>query len=144
MGRVININNPTKVRNHHRRTIAEILHRLTKKSAMDAESRDMAAFIVYALRDIYDGVEQSAAAWEKRGYWMKAERFLREWRWSIETAADFEDVLRHEAWDLLPELLIGLMPRFADLKVKRLLRQVDHWEGAYARLLDEAPRQLPY
>ena len=76
MSRVINVNNPTKIRNQHRRTIAEILRHLIQKPEMDAEARDMAAMLVYLLRGIQEGIEQSATAWEKRGYWMKAERFL--------------------------------------------------------------------
>ena len=144
MSRVINVNSPTKIRNHHRRTIAEILRHLSLKQTFDDEAKDMAAFIVFALQEMYDVSEQSAAAWEKRGYWMKAERFLRDWRWSIEMAANLDDVLRHEAFDLLPELIAGLFPRFADIQLKRMLRKPITWQGAYQKLLATEPRPLPY
>jgi len=144
MGRVININNPGKLRAHHMRTIAELLRHVLTKTALDDETKDMAALIVYALREISDATEVTCQAWEKRGYWMKAERFLREWRWTAETAADFEDVLRHEAWDLLPGLFADLFPRVADIDIKRTLRKPSLWNGAYGRLLAEDPRPLPY
>ncbi|MCB0006990.1 MAG: hypothetical protein KDE04_11065 [Anaerolineales bacterium] len=144
MSRVINVNSPTKIRNHHRRTIAEILRQLMQKASFDAEAKDMAAFIVLALQEIYDVSETSAAAWEKRGYWMKAERFLREWRWAIECAADLDDVLRNEAWDLVPELIITIYPRFTDIELKRMLRKPETWQGAYQRLMATEPRPLPY
>ena len=34
------------------------------------------------LEAIDESIEQSVAAWEKRGYWLKADRFRQEWRWA--------------------------------------------------------------
>lgn len=144
MSRVIHIENPTQVRTQHRRLIAELLRRLIQKPQVDGEAKDMAAKIVYSLREIVESVDQSAKAWEKRGYWMKAERFLREWTWTAEAAANIEDVLRHEAWDLLPELLADLFPRFADIQLKSLKQPTDLWQGAYKKLLADPPSPLPW
>jgi hypothetical protein len=144
MSRVINTNSPTKIRNQHRRTIAEILRRLSQKPEIDAEARDMAAMLVYLLREIQAGVEQTVTAWEKRDYWMKAERFLRDWEWTAVSAANIEDVVRNNAWDLLPELLADLFSRFTDIQIKSLTRKPNTWRGAYRKLLAEPPRELPY
>lgn len=140
MSRVINTNNPTTVRNQNRRLIAEILRRLSQKPQIDEDGKDMVAMIVYALREIHEGVQQTIAAWEKRDYWMKAERFLRDWQWTNETAVNLEDVLRHEAWDLLPELMAELFPRFADIQLKSMTRSTDTWAGCYKKLMAESPR----
>lgn len=144
MGRVVRVETPTQIRNRQRRTIAEILRRLMEKSSLDAESKDMAATLVYLLRDIQDGVEQSAKAWEKRDYWMKAERFLREWEWTLEMAANIEDVIRHDALDLLPELLAELFPYFGDIQVKTMTRSPSEWRGNYAKLMAEPPGKQPW
>ena len=144
MSRVININNPTKRRNRNRRTIAELLRRLSQKPQMDDEAKDMISCIVFALRDISAGVEKTATAWEKRDYWMKAERFIRQWDWTIESAANIEDVIRNEAWDLMPELLANLFPRFADIQIKSMTRKPDVWQGAYGRLMADSPSELPW
>ncbi len=144
MGRVIHIETPTQLRNRHRRTIAEILRRLMGKPTLDIESRDMAATLVFLLREIHEGVEQSARAWEKRDYWMKAERFLREWEWAMEMAANIEDVIRHDALDLLPDLLAELFPYFADIQVKSMTRKPSEWQGNYGRLLAEPPGKSPW
>ncbi|RMG93941.1 MAG: hypothetical protein D6706_14510 [Chloroflexi bacterium] len=144
MGRVINTENPTKVRNFHRRTIAELLRRLSEKPQIDDEAKDMAALLVYSLREIHQSVEKTMEAWEKRGYWMKAERFLRDWHWVPEAAANIEDVIRNEAWDLLPELLADLFPRFADIQIKSMTRKPSLWRGAYKKLLAEPPGELPW
>ena len=144
MNRIININNPTKLRNRNMRTLAEILRRLGSKQEVDDESRDMAAAIVFLLRDIYQGVDKSAKAWEKRGYWMKADRFLREWEWTAISAADIEDVIRNEAWDLLPLPLAELLPRTSSVEIKKMTRSDSEWNGAYQRLLTEPPGELPW
>ncbi len=144
MGRVIHTNSPTKQRNQLRRTIVEMLHRLSHKGEIDEEAQDMAATIVFALVEINEGVQGSAAAWEKRGYWMKAERFMRDWEWTREIAANLDDVLRYEAWDLLPELLLQLMPHFHDIKVSKYMRKPTTWENGYARLMMIEPLEPPY
>ena len=139
MSRVVNTESPTKLRNQHRRTVAEILRRLGQKQQFDADAKDMAAMLVYALRELWSGVEGSAAAWEKRDYWMKAERFIRDWEWTKETAVNLEDVLRHDAFDLLPDLLMEMFPRFADVQVKKMTRNPSLWKGAFTRLMAEEP-----
>ena len=144
MSRIINANNPTTIRNRNRRSIAEILRHLSQKVAIDDEAKDMAATIVFLLREIDEGVENSARAWEKRDYWMKAERFLREWKWVKETAFNFEDVIRNDALDLLPELMAELFPRFVDIQLKTMTRKPTLWNGAYKRLIDSPPSEMPW
>lgn len=144
MGRVIQTNSTGKGRAHQRRTIAELLRRLGQKSQMDVEARDMAAAIVFALREIDAGIHQSAVAWEKRDYWIKSEQLLREWGWVRESAANLDDVLRHEAWDLLPALLSEIFPRFTDIEVNKYMRGPAAWQGSYDRLLEAEPLPLPF
>jgi len=144
MSRVINIDNPARRRNHNRRTIAELLRRLSQKSTIDDEAKDITATIVLSLRDIWAGVEQTSLAWEKRDYWMKAERFVRQWEWTVESAANIEDVVRNDAWDLLPELLAVLFPRFADIQIKSMTRKADTWQGACRQLMAQPPGESPW
>jgi hypothetical protein len=144
MSRVFRIDNPTTVRNRQMRSIAEMLRRLSQKPNLDAESKDLAAKITLLLWEITDGVEKSAQAWEKRDYWMKAERFMREWSWAAEIAANMEDVLRHEAFDLLPGLMAELFPRMAQIQIKKMTRKPDLWRGAYAELLQGPAREYPW
>lgn len=144
MSRVININNAARVRNQNLRTVAELMRRLGARADVDAEAKDMAAALVYLLREIHESADQTTRAWEKRGYWMKADRFLLEWEWAKEAAANLEDVLRHEAWDLLPRLLADLLPHAANQQVKNMTRSESAWQGAYERLLAEPPGESPF
>ena len=144
MSRVINTNSPTKIRNQHRRLIAELMQRLGKKQQIDDEVKDMSAAIVFSLRAIFETCETAAKAWEKRDYWIKAERFLRDWRWTQRLASNIEDVIREGAWDLIPQLLMELFPHFSDIQVKTLTKKPIEWQGAYKRLMAQPPDVLPY
>ena len=143
MSRVINTNSPGKVRNRNMRSIAEIMRRVGGKAKIDSEAKDMIAALVFLLREVHESALVTVEAWEKRGYWMKADRFILEWEWSEEIAANLEDVIRHEAWDLMPRLLAGLIPHTTDIQIKTMTRSPDIWRGAYQKLLAEPPKELP-
>jgi hypothetical protein len=120
------------------RTLAEILRRLADKRTVDDEVKDMAAAMVFIFRDIDGQVNATTEAWEKRDYWVKADRFRLEWEWAAQAAADVEDVIRHDAWDLIPRLAMDLFPHFASIRIKRLTRDPKLWRGAYAQLMAKA------
>ena len=144
MSRVINTNSPTKIRNQNQRTIAEILRHIFSKTEMDEDAKDMASQIVFCLRAINETVETTMTAWEKRDYWMKAERFMREWEWSQEAEYNIDDVIRHEAWDLLPALLAKLSGQFSAIQVKKMTRDPLTWKGAHKYLLRQPPSKSPW
>ncbi len=135
MSRIIATESVGQQRHRLRRTIAEALRRLATKPAFDQESLDLAALIVFSLRRLEDGVEQTATAWEKRDYWLKADRFQREWEWIDESAYALETALLLGQQDQVPDILITLFPRFGDITIARYTRSTELWEGCYQRLL---------
>lgn len=137
MGRVVNVNNPAKQRNQLMRTAAELLRHLSQKQKLDDEAMDMAALLVYCLREIDDGIEASAQAWEKRDYWIKAEQLRQRWVWTGNASARLENLIRSEAWERLPAVLVELFPHFSDIKITKFTRNASEWQGAYERLRDE-------
>ncbi len=137
MSRVISTEAPGKIRNQHRRTIAEALRRLSQKPRFDDEAKDLAALIVFCLHGMADTVDQTIEAWEKRDYWMKAERFREEWRWLEPTADELSGVIHKRQWDQLPAILAQMMPHFADVKIKQMTRKPTLWQGAYERFMRE-------
>lgn len=136
MGRVISTEGPGKTRNQHRRTIAEVLRILSQKQELDEEVKDLATVIVFSLHGIADTVEQTTAAWDKKNYYLKADRFRREWAWVEEAIEELSDLIYRGRWDRLPGFLARLAPRFADVKVSRLTRNPSLWKGAYRRFMD--------
>ncbi|MCY4064661.1 MAG: hypothetical protein OXG53_20035 [Chloroflexi bacterium] len=136
MARVINTNSPGKRRNAHMRTIAEILRHLSQQREISQQTKDMVAMLVFCLRGVEQTVEESIVAWEKRGYWKKADDFQQKWWWSSLMADAIEKLLRDGNWDEIPETMIKLYPHFADIQINRLTRDPADWHGAYVRLMD--------
>lgn len=137
MSRVINTDSTGKARSQLMRTCAELLRHLSQKPAIDDEAKDMAAMVVLCLREIDEGIESSAAVWEKRDYWMKAEKLRQRWVWVGSEAARLERAIRDDAWTTLPDLMLKLFPHFADIKISRFTRSSDLWDGAYKHLLTD-------
>ena len=117
------------------RTIAEILRHLSQQREVNEQTRDMVAMLVFCLRGIDDTVEESMRAWEKRGYWKKADDFQQKWWWSALMANAIEELLRNGDWDDMPEMMIKLYPHFSDIQVNRLTRDPAAWQGAYHRII---------
>ena len=134
MSRVIATESVGKERRQLRRTIAEALRRLASKPAFDEESRDLAALIVFSLRRLEEGVEQTTTAWEKRDYYLKADRFRLQWEWIEKTMYALESALLLSQWDKVPDILVALFPKFTDITVSKYTRSPDLWDGAYRRL----------
>lgn len=141
MSRVINTDSPGKRRNQNMRTGAELLRHLSQKTAIDDETRDMVALLTYCLREIDEGIDQSAIAWEKRDYWMKAEEFRERWRWVGEMADSLQAMIFDDAWERLPEMMVKLLPHFSDVKVNKFMRKPSLWQGCYEQIIREKPSQ---
>ena len=137
MARVINTNSPGKRRKAHIRTIAEILRLLAQQKTIDSQSKDMVAAIIFCLRGIDATVEESIVAWEKRGYWKKADDFQQKWWWCQLMANSMEEMVKADAWDQLPETMAKLFPHIADIKINKMTRKSDIWSGSYGKLMRE-------
>jgi hypothetical protein len=140
MGRVINTDSSGKRRNQLMRTAAEILRRLSQKGEIDDEAKDMVAALVYVFREIDEGIDASAAAWEKRDYWMKAEELRQRWGWPGRMADQLQNLVATDDWASMPMLMVKLLPYVADIKVTKLTRDASEWQGAYLRLAGETNR----
>ena len=137
MSRVINTDGPGKARSQNMRTAAELLRRLSQKADVDSETKDMVALLVYCLREIDEGIDESARAWEKRDYWIKSEEFRQRWHWAHEFSHDLQATVFDDEWQRLPELMIKLLPHVSGIKVNKFMRKPSLWEGCYERLIRE-------
>jgi predicted RNase H-like nuclease (RuvC/YqgF family) len=137
MSRLVNTNTPLKRRNQSMRAIAELLRHLAQKPAVDEQSKDMLAAIVFALREIEKTLDEVTEAWEKRDYWVKAEKFREEWVWSGISLDALTDVLKKEDWARLPTEILRLMPHVASITINKFTHGEDLWQGKYKQLRAE-------
>jgi hypothetical protein len=139
MGRIIDTGStPAKRRRAHERSCAEVLRRLAERPTFDAEGRDMAAFLVFSLRGIYQTIDESAEAWDDRNYWRKAEGLRDKYRWAHLAAGELKEHLVAGRWDAVTNVLVGLVGHLGHVKITAVTRDADWWVGAYRALLKEA------
>ncbi len=139
MGRVINTDSTGKQRSQQMRTAAEVLRRLSQKQALDDEAKDMVAALVFVFREIDEGIEASAQAWEKRDYWMKSEELRQRWSWPGRMADQLQAIVYQDHWAQLPAMMVKLLPYFTEIKITKLTRDESEWLGSMAKLMRERP-----
>ena len=95
----------------------------------------MLAFLAFNLKAIYNTIDESAAAWDEKNYWKKAEALREKWRWSRTSAEELERLIVGDAWHEIPGFLIQLVPHFSSVRVTAITRDSDWWVGAYRALI---------
>jgi acyl-homoserine lactone acylase PvdQ len=135
MGRVIQTGDtPAKKRNAAMRSGAEVIRLLAERPSIDEEAKDMIAFLVMSLRDVYQTIEESAQVWDERDYWRKSEALRAKWRWAHLAADDLEKLALEERWLEIPMEIIALVPHFSGVTITNITRDSDWWCGAYRAL----------
>lgn len=137
MGRVINTDSTGKQRNQIMRTAAELLRRLSQKPDIDADAKDMLAALVFCFREVDQGIEASAQAWERRDYWMKADELRSRWSWAGRMADELQAMIFDETWDQLPQVIVKLLPYFTEFTITKFTRGEAVWSGSHMRLMAE-------
>ena len=134
MSRIINPDSVGKERNQLTKGIVLAIRELAKQNEPGPESRDMAAFIALALAIISDGIDVSVAAWEKRGYWVKADKFRMEWLWAGQYAQRMRSAVLADDWAGVALLMTQTAQKLAKINVPAGHRLGRPWVGAYKQL----------
>jgi len=130
--RIIKTSTPGKERARLSKAIVITIREFMRHNEPNHHTRDMIAFIILALKEIAEGIDKSVAAWEKRGYWVKADKYRMEWQWSGHFAKELQSAFKDEKWNNILDLLLKLMDKFKDIKVSDRHRMGKPWEGAHS------------
>ena len=134
MSRVINPDSTGKQRTQLSKAIVLALRELARQKDTGDEARDLAAFIAIALRTISDGIDSSVSAWEKRGYWVKADKFRMEWAWAAPVAEKMQSAVLLDDWPVVATVSVQIAQRFGKLQVSENNRLGKPWVGAFQRI----------
>ena len=121
----------TTYRNRLTKSIVLSVRKLMQKGQPDQESLDMAAYVVLALEKIEESVDSSATAWEKRDYWLKADRFRMEWGWTEGRRLALEKAVLAQDWGKIAAELIQVAQQFNKVEVSDKNRLGEPWLGAW-------------
>ena len=134
MSRVINPDSAGRERTRLTKAIVISIRELAKQSNPGKEARDLAAFIALALLTIADGIDVSVAAWEKRDYWVKADRFRMEWTWAGQLGEKMKTAVLEDDWGSVATLSAQIAQKLAKVKVSERHRMGTPWVGAWEQL----------
>jgi hypothetical protein len=143
LGRVINPESAGKERTQLMRAVVLALRELIRQQRPDLATKDLAAFLALALENIYVTVDQSVAAWEKRDYWLKADRYRMEWDWSRQLGSEMRNAVIGEDWLAIAKTAAALTNRVSTVKVPQRHNMGTPWIGAYQKLIQSKPQISP-
>jgi hypothetical protein len=134
VSRVINPDSAGKQRNQLSRAIAVAVRELARQTDTGVDAHDLAAFIAAALKSIADGIELSVAAWEKRGYWVKADRFRLEWDWAGPISEKMQKAVLEDDWGAIANLSAQIAQKLNKVQISDNHRLGKPWSNALERL----------
>lgn len=137
MSRVINPETVGKERTRLTKAVVIAIRELMRQAQPDDKTRDLAAFIALALAAIDRTIDPSVQAWEKRGYWVKADRFRMDWSWSGRMAGSMRQAALAEDWLSIAQISAQVAGRLNGVRVSQNHRLGTPWVGAYVKLKNE-------
>ena len=137
MSRVINPDSAGKDRARLSKVIVLAVRELAKQTEVTQEAKDIAAFISLALKTISEGIDASVAAWEKRDYWVKADRFRMEWMWAGEYADKLKVAIFTNDWGSVAMLSAQIAQKFGKIVIAQNHRLGKPWVGAFRQIVEK-------
>jgi len=134
LSRVINPDSAGKERTRLTKGVVLAIRELAQQSEIGKESRDLAAFIALALAVISETIDVSVAAWEKRDYWVKADKFRMEWAWSGLYAKKMKQAVLSGDWGNVALTSAQVAQKLSKVTVPPGHRLGRPWVGAWEEL----------
>jgi hypothetical protein len=133
VSRVIRTETGERARGRLLQAVALALRATASEKRGGDDPRDVMAFVTMALQEVSHSVEETAAAWEKRGYWLKADRFRADWAWVDPSVERLRGALSTLDWPSIAEAAGGVAGRVAQVKLPARMARTRPWEGAWAQ-----------
>jgi hypothetical protein len=133
MGRVIRTETGARDRRQLLQGLGAALARAADPKCSTEEQGDILAFSAMSLREINQAVEKTAAAWEGRGYWLKADKFRREWAWAAQIGSALDGSLRGADLSRAAQAAARMAPHLSSVQVPARLARSLPWRGALQR-----------
>jgi hypothetical protein len=131
VGRVINPEGVGKERTRLVKSVRLAIRELMKQPQVDDRTRDLAAYIALALEEIAETIDVTVTAWEKRDYWIKADRFRMEWDWSSQLGKKMEKAVLDDDWAVVASTAAQVAQKLKDIDLPQRNKQGEPWVGAW-------------
>lgn len=142
MSRVFKSESGRTERDRLLKSVVKAIRHLMTQSEPGEEGRDVVSYVVLALYHVHNTIDQSVLAWEKRGYWLKADRYRMEWEWCLEKARMLHEAVLEDDWSKIIPQLISTGEHLQQIQLPQRDRLGTPWTGAWD-LLQDRPLQKP-
>jgi len=143
LSRIYNPDSAGKARTRLGREVVLALRHLMRQQQVDDRSRDLAAFIALALSEIHATIDLSVLAWEKRGYWVKADHFRLDWEWTAILSQNLSRALKGEDWAAVAAISAQVAQKLIKVEVPNRNRLGEPWLGAWQRFQQQMKENRP-
>ncbi len=134
MSRVIKFDSAGKERTRLTKGVVLAIRELAKQDKPGTESRDLAAFIALALGLISKSINETVIPWEKRDYWVKADKFRMAWAWSGQYAEKMRRAVLDDDWLGVAQVAALTAQKLSKITVPPKNRLGQPWIGAWDEL----------
>ena len=130
----INKETTGKERNQLIRNILLAIRELNQSNEVNTNTKDLIAYIALNLKEIYRGIDMTVQAWEKRDYWVKADKYRMEWMWTDSTSAKITKALLAENYVDVISALPKILEKFQETKLPKSAKLPDDYVGSFEKL----------
>lgn len=134
MGKVIQTEPPAKRRERILRLLSTLLTVMDFSEIGTADFHDQVAFVFLSLWEIEKTIDETIKPWEKRGYYLKADRFRSEWCWVKDIRSNIENKIANGQWNLIEDEIQLLQQKLSNVKPIKEMKGKRFWVGAHRRL----------
>jgi hypothetical protein len=134
LSRIINPDSAGKERTRLTKAVVLAIRELAQQTEPGTEARDLAAFIAIALSIVGETIDVSVAAWEKRGYWVKADRFRMDWDWAAQESGKMRIAVLAGDWPGVAQAAAMIAQKLNKITVPVKHRLGQPWVGAWNEL----------
>jgi hypothetical protein len=134
--RIIKTGSAGKDRKYLEKGIVLAIRELAQQSDMDESTRDLLAYIALSLKAIGNTIDASVTAWEKRGYWIKADRYRMEWIWAEQFGVEMEQAILKDDWGKVARITAQVTQKLSKVNVPQRNRLGKPWVGFYLKLIN--------
>jgi hypothetical protein len=134
LGRVINPERAGVERNRLVKLIAGANRRLIRQTEINAETYDLAAFIALSLEALARTIDPTVEAWEKRGYWLKADRYRMDWDWAESQGKKLRTAVLGDDWASVALSAALIAEKLGKVEEGKRAIKEQPWSGAMSKL----------
>jgi len=133
LSRIIQTDSPAQYREKLLKTLASAYRDYKEEEMTEAQQKDLCAFALLTLKVLSESIDRTASAWEKRDYWLKADRLRNAWKWTSKTYDEMHAALITNDVDAALHSLNKLSVHLDSITLPKKSSGRNLWKGAWKK-----------